>query len=490
MGTNGYITTATDLREPGTPQARWSLAREFMLVSLFVLLGSGLVMGVWVGKQMERSALDENAAISSVFVDGIVSPYLQPLAARDSLDEGDVGALDRLLNTGPLRQRIVTLKIWSRGGEVLYSPDPALIGRSYPIDDDLERALAGTVAAEISDLQNPENEYERQHWSRLVSVYVPVRADRDDRVIAVAEFYQLPDRLEGEIRAARIHLWEIVTLLTVTTYLLLAGIVGRGSATIRRQRRALDERVAALQRLLAENSLLGERVRQAGIRTTTLNEQALRRISADLHDGPGQVLALAMMRMAEQPDEGHSEGGSADDALVHDAVRAALAEIRAISAGLLLPELEGLTIRAVIERAVRDHTRRTGTAVALALRDLPERAPPAVTIALFRTLQEALSNATRHGRGMGVEVAAWHEAGRLCLRVSDRGPGVPSVAGRDDGGQHLGLAGMRERARLLGGDFAFMSAAGAGAAVDACWPLEQAEERWQSSNIPTGSASR
>ncbi len=49
--------------------------------------------------------------------------------------------------------------------------------------------------------------------------------------------------------------------------------------------------------------------------------------------------------------------------IVHNAVRAALADIRAISAGLLLPELEGLTIREVIERAVRDHTRQTGTVV-------------------------------------------------------------------------------------------------------------------------------
>lgn len=487
MGTNGYAPT-TDQREPGAPRARWSLAREFMLASLLVLIASGIVMGFWVGQQIERSALSDNAAISSLFVDSIVSPNLQALAGRERLDEAEIGALDRLLNTGPLREGIVALKIWSPAGEVLYSPNRALIGRRYPIDDDLERALDGAVAARISDLDDPENEYERQRWSRLVSVYVPVRADGGGRVIAATEFYQLPDRLEGEIRAAQRRSWAIVAGLTGATYALLAGIVGRGSATIRRQRRSLDARVAALQRLLAENSLLGERVRQAGIRTTTLNEQALRRISADLHDGPGQVLALALMRMAEPAADRGGDG----DALVHDAVRDALAEIRAISAGLLLPEIEGLTPRAVIERAVRDHTRRTGTAVALELRDLPARAPPAVMIVLFRTLQEALSNATRHGGGVGVAVAAWQDGDRLCLRVTDRGPGMPSTAGRDDGRPHLGLAGMRERAQLLGGDFAFTSSAGAGAAVEACWPLEQPEERWQSNNInsPTASASR
>lgn len=491
MGTDRRAGAAINLREPGRQRARWSLAREFMLASLFVLLASGLVMGMWEGRQIEQSALRDNAAVSSLFVDSIVSPSLQSLAAQDRLADADTGGLDRLLNTGPLRAQVVALKIWSPGGEILYSPNRDLIGRRFPVDDDLRRALDGAVTAQLGDLLEPENEYERQHWARLMSVYVPVRADGDARVIAVTEFYQLPDRLEREIRSAQIRSWAVVAALTAATYLLLAGIVGRGSATIGRQRRALDTRVATLQRLLAENALLGERVRQAGIRTTTLNERALRRISADLHDGPGQVLALALMRMAEQPNERHNGVFSADDhAVVQGAVRAALADIRAISSGLLLPELDGLSVRAVVERAVRDHTRRSGTAVALTLGDLPERAPPAVVIVLFRTLQEALSNATRHGKGVAVDVAAWQEAGRLCLRVADRGPGVSSMAGRDDGGHHLGLAGMRERAQLLGGDFTFTSAPGAGAVVEARWPLAEPEDPWESSTTPEATVSR
>jgi signal transduction histidine kinase len=102
---------------------------------------------------------------------------------------------------------------------------------------------------------------------------------------------------------------------------------------------------------------------------------------------------------------------------------------------------------------------------------LPQRAPLAVKIALVRTLQEALSNATRHAGGASVSVIAWGQAGRLYLEVADAGPGFEAAPGPDPASGHLGVAGMRERAELLGGTFTIRSAPGAGTTVRACWPL-------------------
>jgi len=458
----------------------WTLARAFLLASLVVLLANGLVMGFWVARQIEQSALDNDAASSSLYVDSVVSPYLQSLATQAQLGEADVAALDRVLNSGPLRDRIVALKIWSQDSHILYSPNRLLIGRQFVADVDLARALSGQVVADVSDLQDPENEYERQHWSHLVSVYVPVRQDRGGQVIGVTEFYEVPDRLDAEIRAAQLRSWGIVAVLTMGTYVLLAGIVGRGSTTIRRQQQILSRRVAELRRLLDENLRLSERVRQAARTTTTLNEQTLTRISADLHDGPAQALALALMRMEDQPYACTQACAARSDlVVVHQALKAALGEIRTISAGLLLPELEGLSVREVIERAVRDHARRTGTPVALTCRTLPERIPLAVTMTLYRTLQEALSNATRHGKGVDVAVTAWCEAESLWLTVSDRGPGVEAPKSRDHE-PRLGLQGMRERARLLGGDVLFITEPGYGSTVRARWPLTEGDGLWAS----------
>jgi hypothetical protein len=128
-------------------------------------------------------------------------------------------------------------------------------------------------------------------------VYAPVRQDAGGAMLAVTEFCMLPDDVEAEVAAVRLRSWVVVATIGVVTYLVLAGIVKRGSDTINRQQAALARHVGELERLLEQNARLHERVRQAAGRTTTFNEKALRRISADLHDGPGQALALALLRL-------------------------------------------------------------------------------------------------------------------------------------------------------------------------------------------------
>jgi signal transduction histidine kinase len=215
-------------------------------------------------------------------------------------------------------------------------------------------------------------------------------------------------------------------------------------------------------------------VRQAAGRTTALNEQSLRRISADLHDGPGQALALALLRLdnLQLPCQDADEDclrKRADFETVHSAVRDALSDLRAISAGLRLPELERMTLAELASRAIDDHTRRSRVMVQRRLESLPDQAPLPIKIALLRTLQEALSNATRHGRGSEVRVELVDAAGWLRLTVSDSGPGFDTRSAERSGG--LGLAGMRERAELLGGAFEVTSTPGVGTRVEACWPL-------------------
>jgi signal transduction histidine kinase len=261
----------------------------------------------------------------------------------------------------------------------------------------------------------------------------------------------------------------VVGLLGLVTYLLLAGIVKRGSDTIRRQQ-------AELHRRLDQNLRLHERVRQAARRSTALNEQALRRISADLHDGPAQALALALLRLdalqtpcAPDPDHTNCARSRDDFETVHAAVRDALTDLRALSAGLRLPELEGLTLTEVAARAIDNYERRTGVVVERHLDGIAEQAPLAIKIALHRTLQEALSNAARHGHGADVRVELAAAADKLSLTVSDCGPGFdPDVVDRSG---RLGLAGMRERAELLGGGFDIQSTTGVGTSVRIWWPV-------------------
>ncbi|HTD78445.1 MAG TPA: ATP-binding protein, partial [Chloroflexota bacterium] len=91
-------------------------------------------------------------------------------------------------------------------------------------------------------------------------------------------------------------------------------------------------------------------------------------------------------------------------------------------------------------------------------------------IVLFRTLEEALSNATRHGQGAPVSVRAGaHGKKTLTVRVADEGPGFSPGLAFADG--HLGLANSRERAELLGGQLLIESTPGKGAQVEIRLPL-------------------
>jgi signal transduction histidine kinase len=453
----------------------WTLSAQFLLASLIISIGGMLVIGLLVSRQIEDGVLNRTASITALYVDSVVAPRLQALAEQPRLDDAQVKTLTWLLTSTPLADRIVTYKVWSLQGDVLYSPEPQLIGQHFPIDTGLAQAMHGTVSVDMSDLSEPENVAERQRWKRLVEVYVPVRDGTRQRVIAVTEFYQLPDEIDGAITAALWRTWAIVAGTTLVMYVLLAGIVRRGSNTIVQQQRALREKVLELSQLLAQNQRLHERVRQAANRTTALNEQSLRRIGADLHDGPAQALALALLRLdTVAPSEGEPSRQSEALAVVQKAVKEAMGEVRAIATGLRLPELQPLSLTEVAERAVQAHERRSGTPVELRLDALPEQAPLAVKIALLRSLQETLSNATRHGGGIDVRAHVWVEADRLYLTVSDAGPGFDWTAVDTDG--HLGLAGVRERAELLGGHFHIGTAPARGAVVQMYWPLVDGDE--------------
>jgi signal transduction histidine kinase len=109
-----------------------------------------------------------------------------------------------------------------------------------------------------------------------------------------------------------------------------------------------------------------------------------------------------------------------------------------------------MTVADVVERGVREHERRTGQSVALRIDVSSGEAPVVVKIGLYRVLQEALSNAARHAAGAAIEVDLAASGEGVRLEVRDAGPGFDPGEIRADA---LGLAGMRERAELLGGEF-------------------------------------
>jgi signal transduction histidine kinase len=456
---------------------RSSLSRQFLLISFPVLLAGMLVMGYLIGGEVEEKVVESMGGVSGLYVDSFVAPHVQTLRDAQDLRDADQKALRDLLTQTQLGKRIVAFKVWRPDGRILYSADASQIGKSYPLGEGMTEALAGRVHSEISVLSAAENVQEGSKYPRLVETYIPIHATGLGKVIAVAEFYQAVDEVMHASATAQRESWLVVGSTTAVMYLLLFILVRRGSQTIGQQRLELSEKVKQLTALNAQNDLLHDRVRRAAASTTALNEIYLRRISADLHDGPGQDLGFALMRF-ESVTEAFSAcpGGQAGIAFaaenlrpIQSAIASALADLRVICNGLQLPEIDRLAIGEIAARAVRDFEAKTGVKVTLSGDDLDPIASLPIKIALYRLLQESLANGYRHAAGAMQRVDVRLEGAGLLVVVGDNGPGFDPQAAIRAG--HLGLVGMRERVEVLGGTFEVLSRPSQGTVVRVHLPL-------------------
>lgn len=461
--------------------SRLSWAQRFLLVSLVIFVAGWIGIAWWVGRTIESGVVHQTAGNTALFVSSVVEPNLQELAYGDTISTEHSAMFARLLQENGLGQHITSVKVWNKQGRVVYATDTADTGQTFPIDDDLRHALNGWVASDISTLDKPENVNDADRGKRRLETYSPVRLTGTDQVIAAVEFYQTVDSLDQDIAAAQRNCYIAVGTATILMYLLLAGFVRYASDTIRRQQNELSTQVVQLRSLLRQNELLHDRVRRAARRTTALNERFLRRISAELHDGPAQDLGFALLRLEHLLPRSELTSammtqlatGQSDFQLVQSSLRHALQEIRAISAGMGLPELSNLSLTETVMRAVRAHERRTGTSVGLQLTNLPDVVPLPAKITIYRIIQEALSNAYRHANGADQRVQIEFARNQLNVIVSDQGPGFDD-AKVGDGEEHLGLAGMRERVESQGGNFRIESESGHGTRVIAQLPLDTA----------------
>jgi len=214
----------------------------------------------------------------------------------------------------------------------------------------------------------------------------------------------------------------------------------------------------------------------ASARATAQTERAIRRIGSDLHDGPAQYLSLASLRLDGALNVRDSP--SKDATLVRGSLGKALDELRIISRGLALPDLDRLGIDALIDRAVKDHERQTKLNIAVTMPAHPDvDLNYAQKLCVFRFLQETLSNISRHAGVDKATVAAHSHDQSLTITVSDRGQGFDATKPRElrnDGGQ--GLFGLTDRAESIGGQLDIISSPARGTTLTLTLPFEESNK--------------
>jgi len=457
------------VRIPGID--RLTFAGQFLLFGLAILLMGMATIGFWMQSNVKAAVVDRTAGVAALYIDSLVSPLIQVSSSEGSLSSTARAELDLLVENTSLNPEVVSVKIWSRDGVILYSPNADLIGLTFDVEEELDRAFSGEVVSVLSDLSEPENEHERMTWDSLIETYAPVRSEGTGSVIAVTEFYQVPDDLLGKIRTAQQESWLIVGIATLLMYVLLVGMVRRASGTISRQQAELVASVDELQHALDKNQNLQSRVNKAAARTTTLNERFLRRVSADIHDGPAQDVALALLRIEHIAEltEGNGSGTHEDVETLETALTSALTDLRAITHGLSAPSVEGLTPCDAARRAVADFGRISGEPVEFVCDEKSAPGPTSVNITIYRVVQESLANSFKHAGSASRHVVVADSGEFVDVEIRDDGVGFEADV--NTGVATLGLVGMRERVELLGGTFSVQSASSEGTIVRARLPL-------------------
>jgi len=176
-------------------------------------------------------------------------------------------------------------------------------------------------------------------------------------------------------------------------------------------------------------------------------EEERRRIARELHDELGQRLTALKMELGSlSPSAGQANRIRDMLTMVDETVAA----VRRIATELRPLMLDDLGVTAAIESLARESERRMGLEITLALDEAVDTASEAVTIALYRMVQEALTNIARHAHATRAWIDLRQDASQVALTVRDNGVGFGQNGMYRDGSH--GLVGMLERAHMLGGD--------------------------------------
>ena len=230
--------------------------------------------------------------------------------------------------------------------------------------------------------------------------------------------------------------------------------------------------------LAAERARLYEELREKEALRGKLLEKLIsaqederRRIARELHDQAGQALTALILNleMAEQAEQGIEPERLAR---LRGIAEGTLAELRRMIYDLRPTILDDLGLAAAVRWYVKENVEPQGLHVTMSITGADERLPHHIETAVFRIVQEALTNILKHAQAhrAGIEIAVTPQDVRAAITDDGRGFDLSHVTTRREGG--MGLLGMRERAELLGGTLRMESREGGGTRVEAVIPVQ------------------
>lgn len=409
---------------PSVSNAVLQFAVTGLVVLILVLVGWLLVFRS-IGESEARRDARQYTILTG---QGIVEPAL-----ADGVVDGDPEALRRLdtvVQERVLGERVVRVKIWAADGRIVYSDEPRLIGSSYPLDDSkLDVLRSGGARAERSDLEGPENRFERGQGS-LYEVYLPIRAS--DGTPLLFETYQRGTAVASTGR----RIWlPFAGLLLASLVLLWLVQVPLAWRLAQRLRRSQQDREMLL------------------VRAVEASADERRRIAGDLHDGVVQDLAGISYSLSAAAGSNDLQMAPATRSILREAAsgtRDSMRRIRSLLVEIHPPNLRATGLEAALGDLLAPLARR-GIVTSLAVADGLDLDDETEQL-FYRAAGEAIRNVERHADASHLTVRVGTRDGWARLEVADDGVGFTQAdRARSSATGHVGLSLLEEYATRMGG---------------------------------------
>ncbi len=434
------VSAGSTVVRPEPPLRARQVYLQLVTVVVVILLAVG-VLGAFASRAVaEQEAVHDASERADIIADAVIQPAL-----RDGLLQQEPTALavmDAAVRQHVLNAEIVRVKLWAANGTVVYSDEQELIGQTFTLsEDELETLSSSTTRAEVTDLEESENRFERGQ-GKLLEVYRAVLTPRGQTLLF--EIYAPYSAVEAG--TSRLW-WGLAGISCASLLLLVLFMLPVLWRLLDRLTRAQEQREALLER------------------TVEASAEERRRIAATLHDGVVQELVAASYVVA-----GAAARADAKDRDLAATLRAAAGTVRTGIGGLrsLLvdiypPSLDDTGLVAAMGDLVASLRTRDIQVTLQVTAEEPTGLDTEGERQLFRVAQECLRNAARHSGSSQVRVSLATEQDEVVLDVIDGGAGLDPdvVLDRPELG-HFGLRLMADAASRANGRLLVSSAPGAG----------------------------
>jgi signal transduction histidine kinase len=400
-----------------------SLLARFSLLGLAITFLIVLFLGWILQRQIEQIALRQEAESAADQVSLVLRTRLLPSDFTPPLDPERLGELDRLFQELLFQRHIVRVKLWNPEGVLVYSDEKELIGHQFPMTHELQEALNGKLAMEISSLGEVENVAERSRYTRLMEIYTPVYLPGISGVVGAYEVYHDLAVVQPAITRIRRSIWAGIVLGFLLLFVSLFGVVREASSELAR-------RAEENARLATEREQVNQELRHA----LRVQEEMIQNVSHELRTPLTLIQGFAEILRDGLEGELNSNQAEAVRMILSNSARLGrminlLIGVQETAYSKGQPASEPLDLVNLLNEIVatwEPRLRQLGHPFRreVLAQSLPVAAEPGD---LWRVFDHLLDNACKFNQpGGSITLRVWQENHTVHVAVSDQGIGIPA----------------------------------------------------------------